>query len=577
MPAIDPEALAAAASFCQQMREHELMCAHVCERLQQLQQQQQLQTQTTSESGPVVIASFASFLRKRRESSFVKRLANSRKVEEALRGFHEALDQLQQQQEEARDNVPATDWRRQWTSDRRAALQEFADLVDSAQVLEAEKSSAGFVEALSMLQFELQHKRDRYEADDDEVAAAHLQLMQRALRRLAATDPSASSSSSAAAAAAGAGVDVPEWFIPRDDVDFDSDASFDCGSYGSVHRGTWAKGATGGGSGSGAKVVVKCLLVDDAEAKRSFYKEVDVWRRLDHPHVLKLYGACHVSSPAFFVCDDATHGSFSDFLELDAGRPRRWQLFYEAALGLGYLHAEKVVHGDLKCTNLLVGSDYKAKLCDFGFSYVRSQSVGLSAKSQTEAIRWKAPECLAPPNEETNPQFNPRFASDVYSLGMCIVEAVQGEAPYGLLDDDEIMTRLFELEPYPRPADMQDDEWALVERMVQPDWSKRISLQDAIHGLKVFADREKDEGEEGEEERAPGAATGSTRVCAYCEARMPVAFAFCGDCGTAMTRQESSAAQHQKNACPSCEENVHSTDRFCRHCGYRLDADPAFA
>ncbi|EGZ05282.1 hypothetical protein PHYSODRAFT_342448 [Phytophthora sojae] len=204
--------------------------------------------------------------------------------------------------------------------------------------------------------------------------------------------------------------------------------------YGSVHRGSWTKGA--------------------AAAPRWTSEE------------LKLYGACHVSSPAFFMCDDATHGSFSDFLEEDAGR---------AALGLGYLHAEKVVHGDLKCTNLLVGNDYKAKLCDFGFSYVRSQS----------AIRWKAPECLVPPNEEANPQFNPRFASDVYSLGMCIVEAFQGEAPYGLLDDDEIMTRLFELEPYPRPGNMQDDEWALVERMVQPDWRKRLSLQDAIDGLKA--------------------------------------------------------------------------------------------
>ncbi|KAE8986064.1 hypothetical protein PR003_g23059 [Phytophthora rubi] len=544
------EAMATAA---QQMREHELMCAHVCERLQQLRASatSELKPEPAAEPGlGDVVAGLTSFLRKRRERSFVKRLANSRKVEQTLRSFHEALDRLQQP---AADQAPP--WRRQWTSDRRAALREFADLADSAQVL---KASAGFVEALAMLQFELQHRRAQYEAD--ETAAAHWQLMQRTLRRLCAAT---------GAAAAGAGVmlpAVPDWFIPSDDVDFDARASFDCGSYGSVHRGTWTKGATGG---SGAKVVVKCLLVDDAEAKQSFYQEVAVWRRLDHPHVLKLYGACHVSSPAFFVCDDATRGSFSDFLEQDAGRTQRWRLFYEAALGLGYLHAEKVVHGDLKCTNLLVGSDCKAKLCDFGFSYVRSQSVGLSAKSQTEAIRWKAPECLAPPDEEASAQFNPRFASDVYSLGMCVIEAFQGEAPYGLADDDEIMARLFELEPYPRPAELQDDEWALVERMVQPDWRTRVSLQDAIDGLKALADRE------AEAERAA-----STRACASCQARMPVEFAFCGACGTSTSRrrtEQSSRAAQQKNACPRCEEDVQSTDRFCRHCGFCLDADPAFA
>ncbi|KAE9085418.1 hypothetical protein PF002_g27496 [Phytophthora fragariae] len=505
------EALAAAASLCQQMHEHELMCAH-------------LEPAAEPELGlGDIVASLTSFLRER---SFLKRLANSRKVEQTLRGFYEALDRLQQP---PADHSPH--WRRQWTSDRRAALREFADLAASAQ------------------------------NEADETAAAHWQLMQRTLRRLCAAT---------GVAAAGAAVDlpaVPDWFIPSDDVDFDARASFDCGSYGSVHRGTWTKGATGG---SGAKVVVKCLLEDDAEAKQSFYQEVAVWRRLDHPHVLKLYGACHVSSPAFFVCDDATRGSFSDFLEQDAGRRQRWRLFYEAALGLGYLHAEKVVHGDLKCTNLLVGSDCKAKLCDFGFSYVRSQSVGLSAKSQTEAIRWKAPECLAPPDEEASAQFNPRFTSDVYSLGMCVIEAFQGEAPYGLADDDEIMARLFELEPYPRPAELQDDEWALVERMVQPDWRTRVSLQDAIDGLKALADRE------AEAERAA-----STRACAFCEARMPVEFAFCGACGPSMSRgrteQSSSAAAQHKNACPRCEEDVQSTDRFCRHCGCCLDADPAFA
>ncbi|KAG6599608.1 serine/threonine protein kinase [Phytophthora cinnamomi] len=610
-PGLLSAALAAAASRCQQMREHGPMCARVCGRLQQLRAAAATSSNPAAERrlGDVA-ASFASFLRKRRERSFARRLASSRKVEEALRGFHADADALQQQlqpqQAEAEADDAASNWRRQWTRDRRAALRELAQLAASAQVLEAERADAGFEEALCLLQFELQHRRAQYAAD--ETAAALWQLMQRTLRRLcaaattttttgaaaagtAATGTGAAAGTAAAAAAAAAVQlpAVPDWFIPRDDVDFDADACFACGSYGSVHRGTWTKGATGG---SGAKVVLKCLLVDDVEARRSFYQEVGVWRRLDHPHVLKLYGACHVSSPAFFVCDDATHGSFSDFLEQQTQtQTQRWRLFYEAALGLGYLHAEKVVHGDLKCTNLLVGSDLKAKLCDFGFSYVRSQSAGLSAKSQTEAIRWKAPECLAPPHEQASAQFNPRFASDVYSLGMCVVEAFLGEAPYGLMDDDEIMTRLFEHEPCPRPPGMRDDEWALVERMVQPDWTRRISLQDAIDGLKAFADREHEErqqqqegvGDEEEDEEATAAAAASTRECGHCEASMPVEFAFCGDCGTSMTTRTeqapsvAAAAAQQKNACPCCEESVDSTDHFCRHCGYHLDADPAFA
>ncbi|ETP24252.1 serine/threonine protein kinase [Phytophthora nicotianae CJ01A1] len=540
------EALVTAADHCHDMRENQHMCIHVCDRLHGILRQFSDTNDNSRGHFGDIVTSFVNFLLKRSELSFIKRLANNRKVEETILSFHEDIDRLLLSMEK---NL--ADWRQQWMIDRQNTLEEFEALANNNQVLTAEKGSTSFMEGLFMLKFELNYKADKYRTDA--IAEHHLQLMRRTLNKLLRM-------SNVKLPA------IPEWFIPRDDVDFNANMSFDCGSYGSVHRGMWSKGATGG---KGAKVVIKCLLVDNDAAKESFYKEMDVWRQLDHPHVLKFYGACHVSSPAFFVCDDATHGSFGEFFEED--KSQMWRLFYEAALGLGYLHTKKVVHGDLKCNNLLVGSDYKAKLCDFGFSYVRSQSVGLSAKSQTEAIRWKAPECLMPPDEDPKPQFNPRFASDVYSLGMCIIEAFLGEAPYGIMDDDEIMTRLFDQEPYPRPGGMKDDEWTLVEKLIQPDWTKRISLTDAIDELKRFADREEEQ----------SARTAATRECSTCEASMPIEFAFCGNCGTSMTRadetsQAAAASAQQKNACPRCEENVVSTDHFCRHCGYCLDADPAF-
>ncbi|KAG1689085.1 hypothetical protein DVH05_002854 [Phytophthora capsici] len=536
LPGLDcllSEALASAADGCHDMREHQHLCLHLSDRLRAIPAVLSVQDR---EKFSDILCNFVHFLSKRSEKSFIKRLANNRKVDETIRSFHEALDTLTED----------SDWKLQWEDDRKARLDEFRALANHRNVLVVEKDSVSFKEGLFMLKFELDFKADQY---NDEISSQLFQLVRRTFNKLLRMS----------------NVElpvIPDWFIPSDDVDFDTKNSFDCGSYGSVHRGTWSKGAAGG---KGAKVVVKCLLVDDDEAKDSFYKEVDVWRQLDHPHVLKLYGACHVSSPAFFVCDEASHGSFSEFLEQDSSQ--LWRLFYEAALGLGYLHAKKVVHGDLKCTNLLVGSDYKAKICDFGFSYVRSQSVALSAKSQTEAIRWKAPECLMPLNEEPKPQFNPRFASDVYSFGMCIIEALQKEVPFGIIDDDEIMMRLFEQQPYPRPDGMKDDEWALVEALIHPDYTKRISLAQAINKLKEFADRE-------EEQISPR--TTSTTECSTCRARMPFEFAFCGNCGNSMALQRPSPEQ-EKNSCPRCDGSVQIPDHFCRHCGFCLETDPTFA
>ncbi|KAL4146068.1 hypothetical protein PRNP1_011941 [Phytophthora ramorum] len=238
------------------------------------------------------------------------------------------------------------------------------------------------------------------------------------------------------------------------------------------------------------RVVIKCVNA----SSKDFCKEVDVLQRLDHPHVLKVYGGCHVESPIFFVCDDATQGSFQELFKKD--KSHLWRLFHQAALGLEFLHSEKVVHGHLKCSNLLLGSDNKAKLCDFGFSYLRNPSVGSSDKLHREAIRWMAPECLPSPDKDSNMLINPCFASDVYSLGMCIIEAFLGEPP-------------------------TEDEWELVEKLVHPDASKRMSLADAIASLKMFADRE-------EVSRAAGGAAAE-------ESKVGV----CGDCDTVKTDQMS--------------------------------------
>ncbi|OWY94134.1 Serine/threonine protein kinase [Phytophthora megakarya] len=68
---------------------------------------------------------------------------------------------------------------------------------------------------------------------------------------------------------------------------------------------------------------------------------------------------------------------------------------------------------------------------------------------------------------------------------MSIIEAFAGEAPYGIMDDDEIMTRLFEEQPYPRPDGMKDDEWTVVESLIHPNWHDRMSLSEAIDKLKT--------------------------------------------------------------------------------------------
>ncbi|KAG7382127.1 Leucine-rich repeat serine/threonine-protein kinase 2 [Phytophthora pseudosyringae] len=158
---------------------------------------------------------------------------------------------------------------------------------------------------------------------------------------------------------------------------------------------------------------------DQLEVMKKAYE--DIASKLEtegnfHPHVVRLFGACHVGRP-FFVCEYATNGTLVSYL--NKYPDQLWVKLHEAALGVQYLHTRSVVHGDLKGNNIVVGSDKKAKVTDFGLSSVTSSDVGLTKPTVSAAWNWVAPECLF------DAKVRPTFASDVYSLGMRIAEALR--------------------------------------------------------------------------------------------------------------------------------------------------------
>lgn len=145
-----------------------------------------------------------------------------------------------------------------------------------------------------------------------------------------------------------------------------------------------------------AEVVVKTLKIsDEAHNPVDFFREVSIWYQLNHPNIIKFFGACHVKT-AFFVCENATNGQLDTHLKTKANgvyrhRSDTWHRLCDAANGLRYLHGRGIVHGDLKCNNILIGSDGLAKLADFGLSSFKLDS---EEAETTGAVRWMAPEIL---------------------------------------------------------------------------------------------------------------------------------------------------------------------------------------
>ncbi|KAE9098855.1 hypothetical protein PF005_g4406 [Phytophthora fragariae] len=183
-------------------------------------------------------------------------------------------------------------------------------------------------------------------------------------------------------------------------------------------------------------------VFDGGENGDTFDRQVCTWFRLDHPNVLKLFGGCddtlheidtsHSPVPAraestglrFFVCEFAPTGTLRQLLDHHqqngTSKSTRllvtWTKLYETSLGLKYLHQRGIVHGRLRCREILVGNDGQAKLAVFG-SKCNSKSSSDGRRKRDPLLRWTAPERLGigPVSTYRAP---PTMEADVFALGM---------------------------------------------------------------------------------------------------------------------------------------------------------------
>ncbi|RLN60375.1 hypothetical protein BBJ28_00024896, partial [Nothophytophthora sp. Chile5] len=266
---------------------------------------------------------------------------------------------------------------------------------------------------------------------------------------------------------------LPRWFVPQFEIE--TGAFIAAGGFGSVYRGQWF----------GTEVVVKEIILKrgDTQQKRAeFLREANTWFQLNHRNVVKMYGGCHVGR-LVFICEYASQVSLDSFSKAEGRDPLLiWSTLLSAATGLRYLHDVGVVHGDLKGNNILIGKDGVAKLTDFGLSFFRKNADLEAEQGALGAYRWKSPECL---NGEVA-----TFASDIFSFGMCIIEAVSGALPWGNRIDDIAVNHYVTKGELPnRPAVLEDEEWDLVQQMCCSDPKQRLNIFSVVVRLTTIVKR----------------------------------------------------------------------------------------
>ncbi|XP_010504494.1 PREDICTED: probable leucine-rich repeat receptor-like protein kinase IMK3 [Camelina sativa] len=190
-------------------------------------------------------------------------------------------------------------------------------------------------------------------------------------------------------------------------------------TYGTVYKATLE---------DGSQVAVKRLREKITKSQKEFENEINVLGRIRHPNLLAL--RAYYLGPKgekLVVFDYMSRGSLATFLhargpDVHINWPIRMSLIKGMARGLFYLHTHaNIIHGNLTSSNVLLDENINAKISDYGLSRLMTAAAGSSVIATAGALGYRAPELSKLKKANTK--------TDVYSLGVIILELLTGKSP----------------------------------------------------------------------------------------------------------------------------------------------------
>ncbi|XP_065594672.1 serine/threonine-protein kinase SIK2 isoform X2 [Cyrtonyx montezumae] len=214
------------------------------------------------------------------------------------------------------------------------------------------------------------------------------------------------------------------------------------------------------------KIIDKSQL--DAVNLEKIYREVQIMKMLEHPHIIKLYQVMETKNMLYLVTEFAKNGEIFDYLashgRLSESEARR--KFWQILSAVEYCHNRKVVHRDLKAENLLLDNNMNIKIADFGF--------GNFYKSGEPLTTWcGSPPYAAPEVFEGQQYEGPQL--DIWSMGVVLYVLVCGALPFDGPTLPILRQRVLEGR-FRIPYFMSEECEHLIRRMLVLDPSKRLTI-----------------------------------------------------------------------------------------------------
>ncbi|XP_057447967.1 proline-rich receptor-like protein kinase PERK9 [Lotus japonicus] len=188
------------------------------------------------------------------------------------------------------------------------------------------------------------------------------------------------------------------------------------GGFGSVYKGSLP---------DGREIAVKQLKIGGGQGEKEFKAEVEIISRIHHRHLVSLVGFCIQDTRKLLVYDYVSNDTLYFHLH-GPGQPvldweKRVRIAAGAARGIAYLHEDcnpRIIHRDIKSSNILLDNNYEAKVSDFGLAKLALDAYTHITTRVMGTFGYVAPE-YASSGKLTE-------KSDVYAYGVVLLELISG-------------------------------------------------------------------------------------------------------------------------------------------------------
>ncbi|CAL4964970.1 unnamed protein product [Urochloa decumbens] len=199
---------------------------------------------------------------------------------------------------------------------------------------------------------------------------------------------------------------------------FSDDNLLGRGGFGPVYKGVMP---------DGQQIAVKKLSLGSRQGVREFLNEVRLLLKVQHRNLVSLLGCCASSGHKMLVYPYFPNGSLDHILfnrkrSVELDWPKRYQIIIGLVRGLLYLHEEspvKIIHRDIKASNVLLDEQLSPKIADFGMA-----RLFLEDASHVNTFRISGTYGYMAPEYAMNGYLSTK--TDVFSFGILVLEIVSG-------------------------------------------------------------------------------------------------------------------------------------------------------